>query len=139
MVLGISRWARAGAAVAVIFAVSGCMAIKQDTCIDVGCTDEFRAIVVHVTDTAGNPISGLQPTWTLDGHSIAIDQQGASFEPGGYVVITDGELHLIGDTAEVTFAVSAAQGAASATFEISTEPCHCHVNKVSGPAELVLQ
>jgi hypothetical protein len=114
------------------------MMSTPDNCADVGCTDEFRTIVVHVTDAAGNPIAGLQPTWMLDGHTVTIDQQGASFDPGGYAVITDAELHLIGDTAEVTFAVSSAQGSASATFEISTEPCHCHVNEVSGPATLVL-
>jgi hypothetical protein len=136
MVLATSRAARTGAAIAAVLAFSGCMLAKQVNCT--GCTDEFRAVVVHVTDAAGNPIAGLQPTWTLDGHTVTIDQEGAPDDPGGYTVITDAELHLIGDTAEVTFDVSSAQGSASATFEISTEPCHCHINKVTGPATLVL-
>jgi hypothetical protein len=138
MVLATSRAARTGAATAAVLAFSGCMLSKQDNCANVGCTDEFRTIVVHVTDAADKPVTGLQPTWTLDGHTVTIDQEGASFDPGGYAVITDAELHLIGDTAEVTFAVSSAQGSASATFEISTEPCHCHVSEVSGPTTLVL-
>ena len=111
--------------------------LAKDSCFEVACTDELRTVIVHVTDAAGTPISGLQPTSTIDGHSVNV-AQGSEFDPGSYAVISDAELHLIGDTADVTFDVSSAQGSASATFEISTEPCHCHINRVSGPTTLVL-
>jgi hypothetical protein len=140
MVLAASRSARRnGAAVALVLAFTGCMTSKQDDCSVVGCTDEFRTVVVHVTDAAGNLITGLHPTSMIDGHPATVDQEGTAFDPGGYAVITDAELRLLTDTAEVTFEVSSPQGSASGVFQISTVPCHCHVIEVSGPSTLVVR
>lgn len=126
---------------ALLLAFTGCVMNHSPSgeCNNVGCTDEFRAITVHVTDAAGNPVSGLHPTWAIDGASITVDPSGATFQPGDYVVITDAERRLIVGTADVTFSVSSAQGSATGHFEISTGECQCHVSSVSGPGTLVLR
>ena len=107
---------------------------------DCVCTLEYRYITVKVVDGAGAPVNGLAPTLTLVRTGQVFTPKGNNFG-NTYVVLTDGDAGLIRPDGDVIhFAASNSAGSVQADFTIGlTTPCDCHVLRMSGPEQIVLQ
>ena len=104
------------------------------------CTLEYRYLTVKVVDAAGAPVTGLTPVVTLVRTGEVIVPQGGGLGGNTYVVLTDGEQKLIRPSGDsIRFAATNSAGTALAYFIIGLTPCDCHVVRVSGPEQIVLQ
>lgn len=110
---------------------------KKSDCEDVACTMMFAMINLNVTDSAGQPVK-LDEAYTIREATTEVLKYDRAYD-GAYPVLDDGYLSkLKNDRAKFVF-TGKLNGAevVKETFEISAD-C-CHINKVSGPAEVVVK
>ncbi len=104
------------------------------------CTAEFRVYGITVLDGGGAPVPDLDPTVTLvrTGQEIVPDTTLASRANGFYVVLTDAQGSILGQTGrQVRF--SGTNGIVSTSADFVFAAGVCHVEKISGPDTLVAQ
>jgi hypothetical protein len=123
-------------------AVGGCSLTRpNDGPGDCICTMEFRTIGVRVVDAAGQPVTGLAVTVTNErtGAVVEVDQDAAGPPAAGsYVVISDAQVQAVSEAGDrLTFRATGGGRVAEATFVVSRDACSCHIEKESGPDEIV--
>ncbi len=110
---------------------------NKNDCENVACTMMFAMINLNVTDSAGQPVK-LDEAYTVrEGTTEVLTYDRA--HDGAYTVLDDGYLpKLKNDKAKFIF-TGKKDGAevVKETFEISAD-C-CHINKLSGPATVVVK
>ena len=130
------KFSIAMALVALVFL--GCNLIISSGCL---CTTEFVGVGFSLVDVSGRPISDVAVRVTIGptGKPLGLDQPRAS--DGFYIVITDLEKDLLDPSGEVIH-VFGSHGGHSFEAEFVVEvpgDCRCHVRKVSGPGQVVLE
>jgi len=93
-----------------------------------------------VVDTAGAPVSDLQVTVRrVATDSILSTASGSSFAAGTYLVLDDGFKDEVAARGEVVRFTGVRGGdQVSADFTFGTDPCRCHIERISGPDTLRL-
>lgn len=116
--------------------VSSCTSDSLD-CV---CTDDFRSITVVVVDTLKSPVNGLISTIEDESGKMYSFPQEPPFFPGLYTIMNDSYVHDFSTVPKtILFTAENDSLAVSAQYLINTDPCMCHINKVSGPDTLVLR
>jgi len=102
---------------------------------------EFRTITVRVVDDAGRPVEGLAVTVTNErtGAVVEVDQDAAGPPAAGtYVVISDAQVQAVSEAGDrLAFRATDGTRTAEAVVVVSRDACACHVEKESGPEEVV--
>ncbi len=104
------------------------------------CTEQFVFFTVRVVDAAGAPVTGLTVTMTRvrDGRTFDVGGGDPLGTPGVYLVMDDRFKQVIGTRGDlIRFEARKAGRLVSADFVFRVDPCRCHVEKVSGPAQIV--
>ncbi len=114
----------------------------NNSCPALMCTEEFRSITVRIKTISGDTISLKEfsskdlKTGKLIDNSNYKDLGDVS---GSYVVVTDAytrNLSGTGDTLLVK-AISSSNVVKTAKFVVSGGKCACHIEKISGPEEII--
>ncbi|MEJ7691945.1 hypothetical protein [Daejeonella sp.] len=126
--------------------VFACSATKTEPveCAQMICTQEFRMVQVKFKDAAGNPV-------TVKDYSAINKRTGTSTvqnnEPvtvnnqGIYTVASDADVKKLseaGDVITVSATHPTTNNKVTAEFVVNGGKCACHINKVSGPSEVIL-
>ncbi len=132
-----------GALIAIVGPFTGCGSSTSDGGDNGGCacTLEFRAFTVRVVDTSGAPVSGVDMTVTILRTGLQVDMTDREGPDGVYIIIDDSLIDAIqtgGDVVRVEGMKDGASFRADFVFDVPG-PCRCHVTRVSGPAEVVLE
>jgi len=101
---------------------------------------EYRSIQVCILDQHNYPVDSVAATITKvsNGKIYHWDQQDIN-QLGLYYVMTDSYTRDFSTTPDTLKFLAEKRGAkTSALFLISTDECHCHIQKVSGPDTLRL-
>ena len=119
-----------------------CSATKTSpaNCENMICTQEFRTVQVKFKDASGNPV-------TVKNFSTINKRTGASTVPkdepgnsqGNYTVASDADVRKFsesGDVISVSATHPTTNNKTTAEFVVSGGICACHINKISGPAEI---
>jgi len=117
--------------------VSSCATLDTNDCI---CTMEYRSIQVNIVDQKNNPVDSVAVTVTKvsDGKMYHWDLQDIN-HLGLYNVMTDSYTRDFSTTPDTLRLLAEKREAkSSAVFLISTDDCHCHIQKISGPDTLRL-
>jgi uncharacterized protein YceK len=105
------------------------------------CTMEFRMITVRVVDEAGRPVEGLAVTVRNErtGATLEVRQEDAgAFGAGVYAVATDAHVEDVSEAGDrLAFRASGGGRTAEATVVVARDACACHIEKESGPEEVV--
>ncbi len=131
---------------AVTISLFSCSTGKLNTsqCEPMICTQEFRMVQVKIKDAMGNPVTvkdfkainkRTSKSTVQDNDPISITNQ------GNYTVASDADLKELsetGDVITVTAVHPETNKKVSADFVVSGGRCACHINKISGPAELTM-
>lgn len=116
--------------------------VLKDECPDLICTMEFRSVYVKFKNAEGNPI-------TVKDFSAIIKRTGESTKPGEidpinfkgiYAVVTDNDTRALlpkGDTIDVSAFHPQTNEKKTAQFVVKGGKCACHIEKVSGPEEII--
>ncbi|WP_158825081.1 hypothetical protein [Mucilaginibacter lacusdianchii] len=116
---------------------------SRKPCATQVCTLEFQSVVVKFVDKQGQPVvvQNYRAVNLTTGRAVsgagAID---AVKKPGYYTVINDSsieQLSGLGNDIQVTAVNPATNQSLTANFEISGGKCACHINKISGPEQVV--
>lgn len=119
-------------ALAVVLLVTRCDSESPRNCI---CTEEFRTVTLLVVTHTGAPVpvTGAVVTQVRTGAVLAVPQSGLH---AGVVYVADdsfrSQLLPAGDVLQVVATTALGGVAASVTVGVD-EPCHCHVQRLSGP------
>lgn len=122
-----------------------CSVAKVNTspCEPIICTQEFRMVQVKIKDASGNPVivKEFAAINKRTGKSTVQDKEPVTVSnEGNYTVASDADLKNLsesGDVITVTAIHPQTNKTVSAEFIVSGGKCACHINKISGPAELV--
>jgi hypothetical protein len=117
--------------------VPGCLPFGSDGCF---CTKEYVAVGFSLVDQAGQPVPDVPVRVVIvrTGKSLGLEQPGAA--QGFYIVITDSQKELLdpsGERIRVTGSVGDRSFRVEFVVSVPGE-CHCHIRKISGPSEVVL-
>ena len=123
-----------------------CSAGKVNTslCEPMICTQEFRMVQVKIKDALGNPVTvqNFKAINKRTGKSTIQDNDPVTISnQGNYTVASDADVKEIsetGDSITVTAVHPETNKKVTADFVVSGGKCACHINKISGPAELTL-
>ncbi len=120
----------------------GCSNIKQAECEDMICTQEFRMVQVKFNDASGSPVTvkDFSAVNKRTGEKTVQDNEPQTINNQGiYTVASDADVKKLSETGDL-IVVSASHPTSNkrieAEFVVSGGLCACHINKVSGPAEL---
>jgi hypothetical protein len=98
-----------------------------------------------IADSSHRPIDSLV-TWVTDKKSLVVYRtdsshvRGVSFDPGRYVVLTDGETKYFGSIPEtVMFHASDREHNIAESFAFYVDDCRCHLAKLSGPDSIIVR
>lgn len=130
----------------IIAATSACnkttTVTDDDTpCAPQACTMEFRSVTIKFVDKAGNPVvvQNFKSINQRTGQPIKwAGPNSVTQYPGYYSVANDSDLKELstnGDDVAVSGTNPANGQTKTVTFKISGG-CSCHINKISGPAEV---
>ncbi len=107
------------------------------------CTQEFRMVQVKFKDSAGNPVTvkDFAAKIKRTNESTAQNDDPSTINNQGiYTVASDADVRKLAESGEA-IAVTATHPTTgkkvSADFVIAGGLCACHINKVSGPAEII--
>lgn len=119
-------------------ALSGCV---KSSCPTV-CTEELAMVTVKYKDAAGAAIAvnGFNAVNARTGEVYQYVQPDPSQFKGTYIVVTDAHklgLSAAGDTIKVTAMHPQTQQQNNSTFVVAGGDCTCHIEKRSGPAEVI--
>lgn len=113
-------------------------------CGKIMCTLEFRMLQVHFKDSSGNSLVVKNYSAINKRTGESTITQGELLNPnsqGVYVVANDADVKKFSEAGDVII-VSASHPTtnkkATAEFVITGGMCACHINKVSGPSEIML-
>ena len=118
---------------------------QEDNCPPQACTMEYRAVSVRFVDEEGKPLevknytSINRRTKTSMLKGVVPDTVTAD---GWALVASDANLHDIseaGDTIVVTAFHPVNGNKTESLFVITGGKCACHINKVSGPEQVVIK
>ena len=130
-----------------IFILVSCTEIVTDetvNCPAIACTEEFRTVSVKFKDAAGNPL-------IIKNFSAIVRRTGKATDSGPvdttnfksyYSVVTDNDtksLSAQGDTIDVSAVNSKTGQKKTVQFVVSGGKCACHIEKISGPEEVVFE
>ena len=118
--------------------VSSCAAFDTNDCI---CTMEYRSIQVCIVDQKNHPVDSVAATITMVGNGKIYywDLQDIN-HVGLYYIMTDSYTRDFSTTPDTLKLLAEKREAkTSAIFLISTDECHCHIQKNSGPDTLRLE
>jgi hypothetical protein len=110
--------------------VSSYATIDTKDCV---CTEEFRSIQVRIVDQYNQPVDSVTATITKVSNSKIYywDLQDIN-QLGKYYVMTDSYTRDFGTTPDTLKFLAEKHGVkTSALFLISTDECHCHIQKVN--------
>jgi hypothetical protein len=116
---------------------------KSEDCPERICTEEFRSVAVQFKDAAGNPILVRNFTSTIRRTGKSPQQSGAVdsvYFKGSYAVVTDNDtrnLSSTGDTIDVSAVNPNTNQKKTAQYVVKGGKCACHIDKISGPQEIV--
>lgn len=118
--------------------------LKEEECPKLMCTEQFAMVRVLFKDAQGKPVavSGLKIINKRTKEELVPGQSDITGQPGYYTIADDGmkdKFSTGGDTVTVTASNPATKKPADAMFVISGGKCACHINKVSGPEEVVVE
>ena len=124
-----------------LFLVSCSEKILKEECPDVICTMEFRSIPIHFKDASGKSIS-------VKNFSAVIRRTGESTlaakdtinNNGNYLVVSDSDTKNLsekGDTIDVSATNPLTNQRKTVQLVVKGGRCACHIEKVSGPEEVV--
>ncbi len=130
----------------IAFFLSACSATKTDPseCGQVMCTQEFRMVQVKFKDAAGNAVvvKDFSAINKRTGESIVQNNEPPTVNnQGNYTVASDADVKKLsepGDVITVSATHPTTNNKISAEFVVSGGKCACHINKISGPAEIIL-
>ncbi len=111
-------------------------------CEQMICTQEFRMVQVKFKDAAGNPVTvkDYSAINKRTGESTVQNNDPATVNNQGiYVVASDADVKKLfesGDIITVTATNPTTNKKVTTEFVVSGGLCACHINKVSGPAEI---
>lgn len=126
-----------------LFSCSGAK-INTSQCEPMICTQEFRMVQVKIKDALGNPVivKDFTAINKRTGKSTVQNNDPVTISnQGNYTVASDAdvkELSETGDSITITAVHPETNKKISAEFVVSGGKCACHINKISGPAELTL-
>lgn len=116
---------------------------EPQNCPDLICTQEFRSVTVKFKDTSGNPlvVKNFSAVVKRTGKSTDSGPVDTVHSKGNYSVVTDNyrkNLAVNGDTIIVSAVNPASNEKKTVQFVVSGGKCACHIEKLSGPDEVVL-
>jgi len=126
-----------------LFSCSGAK-INTSQCEPMICTQEFRMVQVKIKDALGNPVivKDFTAINKRTGKSTVQNNDPVTISnQGNYTVASDADVKLLsetGDSITITAVHPETNKKISAEFVVSGGKCACHINKISGPAELTL-
>lgn len=106
------------------------------------CTQEFRSVSVKFKDSAGKPIlvKDFSAIIKRTGKSTKLYPTDTTYSKGSYSVVTDFDTKNLlpeGDTIVVSAVNPTINQKRIVQFVVSGGKCACHIQKVSGPEEVV--
>ncbi|HEY0056021.1 MAG TPA: hypothetical protein VGB63_11740 [Pedobacter sp.] len=115
---------------------------EDGPCPEIICTQEFRSVTVRFKNAAGEPVI-VKDFTSLIKRTGRAPQSGAADQIhslGSYAVVTDGDtknLLTSGDTLDVSAINPQTNQRKTVQFVVKGGKCACHIEKVSGPEEVV--
>ncbi len=124
--------------------LAGCFSDGDDgdTCPSTGCTAYLAAISAGVVDGAGQPVPRMATKTVYLPTGSVMRESAAQNESGNYIVLDDSfdtSQLLPGERHDIRFYAAGDRGTAMGDFVIRAGECVCHIEKLSGPSDLVLQ
>ncbi len=120
---------------------AGSLACGDSGLADCACTEEFRTYTLEVVDGLGQPLNDVVLTRTNLRTGKVLDPGWLGLlQDGHYVVADDGQLDEFSGDGDVLRVVGERNGQSftvDLTFAVP-EPCRCHVERLSGPARVVM-
>ncbi|MGV3684194.1 MAG: hypothetical protein ACO1NS_01125 [Daejeonella sp.] len=117
---------------------------NQPDCENMICTQEFRMVQVVFKDSVGKPLNvkAFSAVNKRTGENMARNSD-PSNEPsqGVYIVASDADVRKLsekGDVIQVSASHPVTNKNVISEFVVTGGICACHINKISGPSEIVL-
>ncbi|MBL7717659.1 MAG: hypothetical protein JNL72_02385 [Flavipsychrobacter sp.] len=124
-------------AAVLLLAAGGCSRPSPATaCEDTICTEIFMAVMVQVSDTAGNPVQ-LDEYYTLRG-TERLPAAVSPPENGRYVVVDDRIVASLANKTETFRFVGKKNGAEVVNEQYQVRGDCCHVHKEQGKDQVVI-
>ncbi|WP_411273599.1 hypothetical protein [Daejeonella sp.] len=131
---------------AVTILIFSCTAPKLNTspCEPMMCTQEFRMVQVKFKDSSGKPLTvkDFSAINKRTGESTVQNNEPVTvINQGIYTVASDADLKKLSETGDIIIVTAShprTNEKISADFVVSGGKCACHINKISGPAEVTL-
>lgn len=120
--------------------LGACSASNQPVCEDLICTMEFRMVQVKFIDASGNPVIVKDFSSIIKRTNNPVMKNNDPAGSGVYTVASDADLKQLSEKGDIIM-VSATHPQTNkkieAEFVVSGGLCACHINKISGPAEIL--
>lgn len=117
-----------------------CSASNKPVCEDLICTMEFRMVQVKFIDASGNPVTVKDFSSIIKRTNNPVMKNNDPAGSGVYTVASDADLKQLSEKGDIIM-VSATHPQTNKKIEtefvISGGLCACHINKISGPAEIL--
>jgi hypothetical protein len=114
-----------------------------EACENKICTQEFRMVHVIFKDASGAhvQVSDFTAVNERTGERTGQDPDPSTVSNQGYVVASDSDVKSLsekGDKIKVNARHALTGKSVTAEFVVSGGICACHINKISGPSEIIL-
>jgi hypothetical protein len=125
--------------------LSACSVNKSAPCENTICTMEFKMIQVKFNDASGNPLAVKDFTSInkRTGESTMQNNEPTTVNNRGiYTVASDADVKKLSEAGDIITISATHPGSNKKTdtkFVVAGGACACHINKISGPAEVTLQ
>jgi hypothetical protein len=137
------RGVRSIVIVALLGASFGCGSDGDGTCgSDYVCTEILTSVGVEVVDEFGQPVPSMVTRTEYVPTGSVMHESSGEHLSGWYTVLddlVDKSQLLPGERHEVRFFARGERGTAMGDFVLRAGQCVCHVEKIDGPEQLVLQ
>lgn len=132
-----------------LFMISTLLSCKKkttgSTCEDTFCTADFRALMIQYLDNKGvsTEVKDFSVTNQRTGEKLIVNQSiaiNSGLNRGYYVVIDDGhrkDLSEAGDDLKITATSEITNQTKSVIMKVKGGKCACHIQKVSGPENVI--
>jgi len=133
-----------GLAILLVSALLSCKEKTTDTgCEDRICTEEFRSLVIKFVDNkaVGAEVKDFSVVNQRTGEKVYANSAAASsLVKGSFIIVDDGNtksLSEAGDDLKITGTSVETNQTKSAIIKVKGGKCACHIEKVSGPEQIV--
>lgn len=124
-------------ALAAMTTVAACTGGSRVPCV---CTAEFVFVTASVVAPSGEPATELRIRVTRVSDGLDVTPQQGIGGADRVIVLTDAQLEFVAESGtEFEAVVTGAEGTATARYVFATDPCRCHVRRVSGPTTIQLE